>query len=167
MPDVTYTEVGATRDGTLPVGYRYVRHRTRLPTDAFEAAGQAVLTWRMHRAAGIRIDASAPCAEPGVTVIVRVGLGPLHIYAPCQVVWSVQDSRRIGFGYGTLPGHPERGEEAFVVERDDDGHVWFSVTAFSRPARWFTRLAGPLAHLVQKAYAHWCARTLQRLSRRG
>jgi len=33
-----------------------------------------------------------------------------------------------------LPGHPERGEEAFVVERRTDG-TFFSITAFSRPVR--------------------------------
>jgi uncharacterized protein (UPF0548 family) len=33
-----------------------------------------------------------------------------------------------------LTGHPERGEEAFHVERSTDGEVTFGVVAFSRPA---------------------------------
>lgn len=153
MNRFTYAEVGATRNGMLPAGYRHVRYRVPLPAGAFEVAGEAVLTWRMHRAAGVRIEASAPRAEPGVTVVSRMGLGPLRLTAPCEVVRSVRDKQRIGFGYGTLPGHPARGEESFAVERDDDGGVWFTITAFSRPDRWFMRAAGPLALAFQKAYA--------------
>ncbi len=69
---------------------------------------------------------------------------------------------RAGFGYGTLPGHPEVGEEAFLVTRAGDG-VWFEVTAFSRPARWYIHAAGPAARAVQHAYAWWLGRTLRRL----
>jgi uncharacterized protein (UPF0548 family) len=36
------------------------------------------------------------------------------------VVWTVDEPNRIGFGYGTLQGHPESGEESFVVSREDD-----------------------------------------------
>lgn len=161
----TYAEVGATWNGILPAGYRHLRHRVPLPAAVFEAAGEAVLTWRVHRAAGVHIEASAPLAEPGVAVVSRMGIGPLRLTAPCEVVWSVRDQQRIGFGYGTLPGHPARGEEAFAVERDAAGRVWFTVTAFSRPDRWFMRAAGPLAFALQKAYARWLAATLRRLCR--
>jgi uncharacterized protein (UPF0548 family) len=83
------------------------------------------------------------------------------------VTWSVDDERQAGFGYGTLPGHPERGEEAFLVERDDGGEVWFTVRAFSRPARWFTRAAGPAVVAFQHAYARRLGATLRRLCRQG
>jgi uncharacterized protein (UPF0548 family) len=162
VSELTYPEAGATRDGPLPGGYRHLRHRTRLGAGVFDAAGEAVLTFAMHRAAGARVEASAPRAAPGVSVTVGLGVGRLRLPAPCRVVWAVADERRIGFGYGTLPGHPERGEESFVVERADDGVAWLVITAFSRPARWFTRLAGPVGVAFQKAYARRLGAALRR-----
>ncbi|MFC4145270.1 DUF1990 family protein [Micromonospora mangrovi] len=163
MPELTYPEVGATRAGPLPAGWRHVRHRVRLPDDSFGRAGDAVLGWRLHRAAGIRITADAPRAAPGVRVVSGLGVGPLRLAAPCRVVWAADDARQAGFGYGTLPGHPARGEEAFVVTRDDSGAVWFEVRAFSRPDRWFMRAAGPVGRAFQQAYAWWLGRVLRRL----
>lgn len=167
MPELTYPDVGATREGRLPPGWRHVRHRVRLPAGCFTAAGAAVLGWRLHRAAGIRMDADAPLAAPGVRVVSGLGVGPLRLAAPCEVVWAADDDRRVGFGYGTLPGHPARGEEAFVVSRDDSGAVWFEVLAFSRPDRWFMRAAGPVGRAFQRAYAWWLGRTLRRLCARA
>ena len=168
MPGFSYPEVGATRDGgaELPAGYAHLRHRTRVGSGpaAFAAAGEAVLTWRMHRAAGVRVTGSAR-AEAGARVLVRLGPGPLALTAPCEVVWTVAEQRRAGFAYGTLPGHPECGEESFAVEQDDDGEVWFAVVAFSRPARWFTRAAGPLVPVFQRLYVRRCGSVLRGIVR--
>jgi uncharacterized protein (UPF0548 family) len=125
---------------------------------SFEALGDALLTWRLHKAAGTRPLTSSPRVVPGAVVTTRV---PLR--APCVVVWVIRNGRHIGFGYGTLPGHPFAGEEAFELSIGPDGAIWFTVTAFSRPARWFTRLGGPAAPLLQHAYARHLARTLRRL----
>ena len=62
----------------------------------------------------------------------------------------LDEPSRVGFGYGTLPGHPESGEESFVVELRPDDSVVLVVQAFSRHAAWFTRLAGPVGHLGQR-----------------
>lgn len=56
---------------------------------------------------------------------------------------------RQGFAYGTLPGHPESGEEAFILDRHDDETTTFTVVAFSRPASVLAKLAGPVGSLVQ------------------
>jgi uncharacterized protein (UPF0548 family) len=130
---VTYLAVGATRDGAFPKGYNRLRYRTPLGSGVFEVAAEAVLTWRMHRAAGVAMRPSAERAAPGVTVHCGLGVGPLRYWAPCEVVWALAEEDRAGFGYGTLPGHPESGEEAFLVSREPDGQTWFTVTAFSRP----------------------------------
>ncbi len=92
---------------------------------------------------------------------VSLGAGPLRVSGPCAVVWAVREPGRAGFAYGTLPGHPECGEEAFLVTLDEAGEVHLTVTAFSRPALWFTRVAGPLVPVVQRAYARSCGRTLR------
>ncbi|WP_461009480.1 DUF1990 family protein [Streptomyces capparidis] len=161
----SYAEVGATREGPLPGGYRHLR--VRVPVGhgraVFEAAGRAVLEWRMHRAAGVRMVTDAPRAAPGVRVTPQLGVGPLRVSAPCEVVWTLEEERRAGWAYGTLPGHPERGEEAFLVELDGSGAVTLTVTAFSLPANRCTRAAGPLIPPAQWAYARWCGRTLRAL----
>jgi uncharacterized protein (UPF0548 family) len=147
MTDLTYAEIGATRAAVLPGGYHHLRRRTRLSTGpgAYLRAVTGLRTWAMQRGAGLRIPADTPEPAVGVRMVASV----LGLRVPCEVVWVVDEERRYGYGYGTLPGHPEEGEEAFVVTLDDDGVVWLEVVAFSRPGRWYTRLAGPLAQLVQ------------------
>jgi uncharacterized protein (UPF0548 family) len=147
VDQLRYAEVGATEFDELPAGYRHVRRRVRLGTGerVFTAVGRAVLTFGLQRRAGLRPVASAQRAAVGVVVTGRFVVVPL----PCRVVWVHQDERSVGFGYGTLPGHPEVGEEAFVLSRDAADDVWLDIRAFSRPQRWFVRLAGPVGHLLQ------------------
>jgi uncharacterized protein (UPF0548 family) len=163
--ELTYAEVGATRHGPLPSGYRHMCHRALIGhgPDVMRAAADGLLEWRMHRTAGARIASSSPRARPGAQVVVSLGIGPLRLVAPCLIVWTEEGERRTGFGYGTLPGHPASGEECFVIERDHEDAVWFTVTAFSRAARWTMRLAGPIAPVLQRAYARACGRALRRL----
>ncbi|MFI9583824.1 DUF1990 family protein [Streptomyces sp. NPDC052236] len=166
MSTFSYAEVGATRLGPLPDGYHHLHHTTRIGRGraVFEAAGTAVTTWRMHRRSGAGLRADAVRAEPSARVEVSAGVGPMRLTAPCEVVWTAYEKDRTGFAYGTLAGHPERGEESFVVDIRDDGSVWFTVMAFSRPAAWYTRLAGPLVPVLQKAYARRLGHTLRRLA---
>ncbi|SEF15223.1 DUF1990 family protein [Jiangella alba] len=145
----TYPEVGATRDGgPLPSGYHHARVRERVGHGraAFTAVVEGVLTFGLHRGSGLRVESSEPRAAQGVRVTSTMA-GLLRI--PCEVVWVLDENRRGGFGYGTLPGHPARGEESFVAELDDHDDVWFTVTAFSRPGAWYARLGGPLTRAAQ------------------
>jgi uncharacterized protein (UPF0548 family) len=162
MPDFTYAEVGATRHEPLPERYNHLRYRTLIGAgaDVFARAGQAVLTFDMHRAAGARVHSTADRAAPGVRLTVT--FGPFTV--PCEVVYAYDEPRRAGFGYGTLPGHQECGEEAFFVDRDEEDRVWFTVRAFSRPARWPAVVGGPLAVLFQRVFAWRLGRALKRLS---
>jgi uncharacterized protein (UPF0548 family) len=167
----TYDEVGATRELTLPAGYHHLLYRApvgRGPA-GFRAAADAVLDWRMQRGAGVTITAAAPRAAPGLRVTSRLGVGPARLSAPCRVVWVDDDdgARRAGYAYGTLPGHPETGEESFLVTLDEDGTVWLTIRAFSRPATRLTRWAGPLGRLFQRYYARRCAAALRRLASPG
>lgn len=164
----TYREVGATRTPeALPEGYHHLRYSTVVGHGraAFAAAGTAVTAWRMHRRSGAGLTADADRAGPGVRVEVSAGVGRFRIAVPCAVIWTVYEKDRTGFAYGTLAGHPECGEESFLVTLEPDGAVRFTVTAFSRPAVWYTRLAAPLVPLLQRAYARRLARTLRRLVR--
>ena len=146
----TYPEVGATA-AELPVGYQHLRASRLVGSgrELFDRCAETVMTWGIQRGAGLSVT-------PGERVRVgaenRIGLrlGLLRTSAPCRVVYVVDEPDRRGFAYGTLPGHPERGEESFIVSLDEDGTVRFDVTAFSRPTRWFARLGGPLTGIVQR-----------------
>lgn len=129
----SYPEVGASVTWPLPGGYDHLHERRRLGApDAFDDARLALFSWAPQRAAGITVTPAGVAPEPGTTVLLGFGAGPLRITAPCRVVWRVDGPDRAGFAYGTLPGHPERGEEAFVLDRTAAG-TWFPVSAFSRP----------------------------------
>ncbi|MFD1662505.1 DUF1990 family protein [Streptomyces caeni] len=159
----TYEEVGATRTaGHCPEGFRPLHLRTRIGEgeEVFRRASEALLTWELHRAMGVGVLTGQDRAAPGVDVTITLGG---VIKAPCRVVWTVDEPRRAGWAYGTLPGHPESGEEAFVVHRTGDGTVWLTITAFSRPAKWYTKAGGPATRGLQHAYARRCGAVLRRL----
>ncbi|MBL7257723.1 DUF1990 family protein [Paractinoplanes lichenicola] len=144
---LTYAEVGATRKEPLPPGYGHVVRDELIGHGraAFDRAVDSLLDWRMHRAAGFRIVRGGERAAEGVDIVLRF----YGLTVPCRVVYVVDEPSRRGFGYGTLPGHPERGEEALVVVLTADDEVRFRIRAFSRPATLLTRLGGPLARLGQ------------------
>lgn len=108
MSALTYPERGATAHRPLPAGYHHLHHRTLVGhgRTVFEAAGAAVTTFRMHRRAGVRIRADRGRAEPGGTVELAVGFGPLRIVAPCEVVWTVYGSDRTGSRTAPWAGIP-------------------------------------------------------------
>ncbi|MCX2711728.1 DUF1990 domain-containing protein [Mycolicibacterium sp. J2] len=146
--DLTYSEIGATK-GPLPAGYHHVHVAAPIGTGRarFESAGDAVLRWGMHRGAGVLARADNDTATVGAEV--TVGFGPLR--APCRVVYVVAEENRRGFAYGTLPGHPESGEELFTVRYDpSDGTVYAEVIAFSRHATGWSRLGGPITAVAQR-----------------
>ncbi|MFJ3495548.1 DUF1990 domain-containing protein [Streptomyces sp. NPDC086091] len=162
--DFTYEDVGATREpGFCPPGFHRMQVRTRLGEGeaVFRRAAEAVLTWELHRALGVGVETDADRAAPDVDVTLTLaGM----VKAPCRVVWTVEEYRRAGWAYGTLSGHPESGEESFVVDRTGDGTVWLTVSAFSRAATWYARAGGPATRALQQAYARRCGVILRRLS---
>jgi len=146
----TYSEVGGTA-GPLPPGYQHLRASRVVGSgrDLFEQCAETVLTWGVQRGAGLLVVPGDRVVE-GSEHRVGLGTGPFRLWAPCRVVYVVDEPDRKGFAYGTLPGHPERGEESFVVSIDDEDVVEFEVTAFSKPATWFAKLGGPVTKVIQR-----------------
>ncbi len=146
----TYPEVGATA-GALPAGYRHINLDRQLGSGAatFRVAAERLMSWDMHRRAGLLVDTIQPTVTLGSVAVLGIMLGPWRIDAPVRIVNIITEPSVQGFAYGTLPGHPESGEERFLVHHDADGTVRAEIRAFSRPARWFTRLGAPLARQVQ------------------
>ena len=94
---------------------------------------------------------------PGDTALLGVFLG---IKFPVRVIYVVDEPRRRGFAYGTLPGHPEDGEEAWVIDHRDDDSVWITVRAFSRPANGWWWLVNPVLRVFQELYTRRYLRAL-------
>lgn len=151
----SYPGVGATRNGgTPPPGYDRDRNRQLLGRGeaAFAAGRDAIRGWRMFPPPLATIEpAGIPIAEGEVAgVIIRVfGLWFLNA---ARIVYVIDEPRRFGFAYGTLPGHAERGEERFLVEWLADDTVWYDLDAFSRPRYWAARLGYPLARRLQRRF---------------
>lgn len=97
---------------------------------------------------------------PGDSARLHIPFGPVRVTAPARVVYVIDEPQRKGFAYGTLPGHPEQGEEAFIIEQHDDGSVWICIRAFSRPAHRWMWPAYPVMRLAQEFYTRRYERSL-------
>ncbi len=148
--DVTYPEIGATRNDVLPTGYKHDRYDVELGpgNGSFERAAAALLAWRAQIGAGVEVFPPRAQVHDGATVVLLLRAG-LWAPAPCRVVYLVETPNEMGFAYGTLPGHPECGEVAFAIARDDSGRTRFVFRSFSRRVDPLARLGAPVARLVQ------------------
>jgi uncharacterized protein (UPF0548 family) len=163
MPELTYTAVGATRDlARVPKGFRPLERRAVIGNGGadFEAARNSVVNWGLQTGSGMTVE-GLKTAEVGDTVRLAIPVGPFRVHAPARVVYLVDEPGLAGFAYGTLPGHPECGEEAFLVELGADGVVSIVIRAFSRPANWFWWLGAPALRLAQEVYTRRYLRALR------
>lgn len=163
-----YAEVGASQDLEFPRGYRH-DHDTwnlGLGQQRFHEAAQILMSWEMHRRAGLIVTPGSPIAIPDACVVLGVGIGRVRLLAACRVVWTLpldgaNAPREAGFAYGTLTGHPEAGEESFVLRHHDDDSVWLTIAAFSRPATWYAQLGAPATRRVQRSITKRYAAAVQ------
>jgi uncharacterized protein (UPF0548 family) len=148
---LSYREVGAT-GVSLPDGYRHTARDVVIGRGAatFTSAGERLMTWGIHRDAGLQVAASAPRAATGVDVLLTTGPSWSPISAPVRVVHVHDTPDRLGFTYGTLSGHPLRGEESFNVLLEPDGDVRFVIIAFSAPASLLGRAGEPVVGWLQR-----------------
>ena len=154
---LNYPGIGSTETGAAPAGYDRVLEEALLGSglEAYRRVADGILGWELQRRAGLRVRAKSPRAVPGARVVSGFGVGPFRLPAPCQVVWVHEPTpdgvpQSAGFGYGTLPGHPARGEESFEVEINNKGEVWLRIRAFSRPANWFYAAGGVVTRAAQR-----------------
>lgn len=148
-----------------PEGFRPTQSHHRIGSGAvrFDLAGRELMTWGALRRAGIEVrdiavepgrsasaakrartalgsgrpDDGAPWVSPGMTATLVVG-GPRAPEAPVKVVWVVDEPGRIGFAYGSRPGHPLQSEHLLLLEHAEDDSVWLTCRSIARPAgrRW-------------------------------
>ena len=151
----SYPDVGATR-ATPPTGSVVDHNRILLGhgPEAFSRAVDAVRRWQMFAIDGVQLCWPQAPIAPGTAVGILARVGPLWSLNACRIAYAIDDEDRFGFAYGTLPDHPVRGEERFLVEYDRaSGEVAYDLLAFSRPASVLFALSRPLLRRLQQRFA--------------
>jgi len=150
----TYAEVGATNT-TPPAGYNVDHNRVQLGSGEaiYKAAVEALKQWRQFELGWVALVPSGVSVEVGATVAVKARAFGTWSLNATRVVYVIDESRRFGFAYGTLPEHVEKGEERFLVEWLADDSVWYSILAFSRPQHPLVKLTARLARRLQAQFA--------------
>jgi uncharacterized protein (UPF0548 family) len=163
---LSYPGKGSTRDPDArpPAGYDRDESVAVIGSGAadFAAARTALQNWQMFPAPWTSVQpAGAPVtAGTSVALLIRV-LGLWWINAS-RVIYVVDEPRRWGFAYGTLPDHVERGEELFLIELGADEQVRYTIRAYSRPRHPLVRFGYLYARWLQRRFRHESTAALQR-----
>lgn len=118
----------------------------------FAKACEAIRHWKMFPPAWTRILPAQTPIKTGETIAMYAAAFGLWWRNSCRIVYVVDEPQRFGFAYGTLPGHIECGEEVFMVERDENGQVWYVIRAFSKPHHWLAQIAYPIMRVFQARF---------------
>jgi uncharacterized protein (UPF0548 family) len=162
LVDLPYADVGATVSGPLPRHYFHDRESAAVGggRDVFTRAAVALRRWQTHTGSGLSIYPKDAEQVVGTSVVVSAPMMGGYMLAPTRVVAVIDDDNAVGFAYGTLPLHPERGEESFIVRHLDDDTVVFELTAFSRP-RPLLVLGTPVNRILQRRAQRAMLRAMQ------
>ncbi len=154
--DITYTGVGLTLE-SLPDAYHHLRAERVIGSgaDLFSRGQNAIRSWTAQAELGLVLEPSVPEFREGAVLVFALPMKPSGLWATgaCRIMRVIDEPLRFGFIYGTLPHHPESGEEAFLVHHREDGTVSFTVTAFSRAKSLPMRAAGPIGRIIQRRAA--------------
>ncbi len=117
----------------------------------WQRAKEALQNWEQFPAPWTKIEPKAPLKE-GQVVAVLFRLFGLWFLNSTRIVYTLDSEKEYGFAYGTLPGHVEKGEECFWIERNEEGEVSYHIRAFSQPAYWIIWLGYPVARYYQRRF---------------
>ena len=154
---LNYAAVGATATSQVlsypPTGFRASEFRHRIGSGArrFDVAGRSLMTWGVLRGAGVGVEDVAAASEvsrglggplfledgtpwitPGMTATLLLVEKPIAVRAPVRVISIVDEPGRIGFAFGSCPGHPAQMEQLLLLEHDDDESVWLTMRSIWR-----------------------------------
>ncbi|KRB79555.1 hypothetical protein ASE01_22740 [Nocardioides sp. Root190] len=156
---VTQTQIHERTWDRRPDGYRRFESSVVIGRgDAAWASAADVLQWGVKTRSGFDVRPSAASASDDLHVVpdrdytLVARIGPVRLQEPVRVVDVVDLPDRRGFAYGTRPGHPVSGEEAFIVHRATDGTVWLTLRSLTRASGGWRRLLFPAALLAQPFY---------------
>jgi uncharacterized protein (UPF0548 family) len=149
----TYDHLGSTLDPERYGSGRVRAHDVCVGRGAqdFLAARTALQTWVPQLALGADAAISSSRVAEGETVVIVFAKGPFHLVVPNRIVAVVDEPRRYAFAYGTLPGHPECGEESFTVEHLPDDTVQATIRVEAKAGSPVTRAMEPVVLRLQAA----------------
>ena len=158
----TYLEVGATNTTPPSTGYTVDHNRVQLGhgEGTYKRAVEALKNWGQFELGWVTIVPRGVKIEVGATVAVKARAFGTWSLSAARVVYVIDEARRFGFAYGTLPDHVECGEERFLIEWLPDDSVWYDILAFSKPRHPLVRLSSPMARMLQKRFARESLRKL-------
>lgn len=162
----TYDHVGSTLGAQPPGDVRRYESSVTVGTgEAVLRTGRdALRSWVPQRSLGASITPADVAPDRDETVVLGIGVGPMRLVVPTRIVTVVDEPDRFGYAYGTLPGHPEQGEELFILEMLDDGEVVFTVRADAGPAsqlRWLQPAMSPVVRSATRRYTASVVRALR------
>jgi uncharacterized protein (UPF0548 family) len=174
----SYDLVGCTREQpSARRGWKIDHHRVQLGQgpELFARARDAIDTWQMFPAEIATVFGhESPRDNLLVAILYRVSFLPLWLLMPARVVYTINGTitrvgqliDRYGFAYGTLPDHPERGEERFLIEwSHSDDAVHYDLLAISQPRHFLARAAFPFTRHEQARFRHLSGIAMQRAAR--
>jgi uncharacterized protein (UPF0548 family) len=161
--EFSYRDVGATR-ALPPRGYNVDHERFAVGDGAaaFARAKKAIDRWEMFHNGWTHLCWPDAPIERGTTVAMLTRTLGLYSVNACRIVYVIDEPRRYGFAYGTLPGHVEAGEERFLAEWLEDGSVWFDLLALSRARHVLARMANPLVRSLQRKFRRDAGQAMER-----
>ena len=122
--------------GTTPRGYLRAELTSGVGSGeaAWAAAGATLLEWGVKTRSGFSVTPPGTAVVGARPTIVVRALG-VRVREPVEIVEVVDTPLRGALAYRTLPGHPVRGEEAFILHRAAVGGP-FSLTlrSLTRPS---------------------------------
>jgi uncharacterized protein (UPF0548 family) len=159
-----YAEAGATRHDAGVPGYRATAYRLpigRGPED-FSRAAAALRQWQHFANGWTRLYPARVALQPGEAVVVSFHLFGGWWHNRCRIRYLIDEADRLGYAYGTLPGHVARGEEYFGIYRDKDGSVFFEIKAFSQPVHPLARLFPVVFRAYQRHFVRQAGQAMRR-----
>ncbi|MBL7816097.1 MAG: DUF1990 domain-containing protein [Saprospiraceae bacterium] len=135
-------------------GFDFDKNQIYLGTgdNVWQAAKKAMTSWAMFPNGWTRIYYQNPIFTEGDIVVLCARVFGIWWLNASRIITVIDDDQHFGFAYGTLPHHVEKGEELFQVYRNEQGEVFYNLTAFSKPNFWPVRWTYPLSRRFQKRF---------------
>lgn len=77
-------------------------------------------------------------------------LGPFVLGIPNRIVYMEQSQNLFTCAYGTIAGHPEKGEELFKITLEENEQVFYEIVCFSKIVAPLARIGFPVSRFLQK-----------------
>ncbi|MBX9666671.1 MAG: DUF1990 domain-containing protein [Candidatus Obscuribacterales bacterium] len=155
-----YPEQGMTAWADPPEGYVIDHNRVLMGSgrSTFDKAVAVLRRWEQFNVGWVGVaNPGLPLEKDAVNAVIA-SLPLLSVTCACRIVYTINSNEAsaasFGFAYGTLPGHPECGEERFLIEwKTDDDSVWYDIYALSKAGLFLVSATYPITRMLQRRFA--------------